>query len=192
MTILDALKAVASHDPDLARDRNFVGFSGLDTRFACKLAALDRLSPKQEIYAARFVRKYRKQVFEYLGGQNALKGKAKVTAVDTFLTSLTWENPTLDFTKAVRTSREEARGKVNAMVSKVTGALKGFVIRMRKYDPELVTACKQLPNRAFKADPQDKRWVTPGAAGDVLAVAALVKTFNLAVTEATRTFLVTV
>ena len=39
MTILDALKAVASHDPDLARDRNFVGFSGLDTRFACKLAS---------------------------------------------------------------------------------------------------------------------------------------------------------
>ncbi len=177
MTILDALKAVASRDPDLARDRNFVGFSGLDTRFACKLAALDRLSPKQEIYAARFVRKYRKQVFEYLGGQNALKGRAKVAAVDTFLTSLTWENPTLDFTKAVRTS---------------TGALKGFVIRMPKYDPELVTACKQLPNRAFKADPQDKRWVTPGAACDVLAVAALVKTFNLAVTEATRASLVTV
>jgi len=190
MTLLEALKAVAAHDPDNARDRNFAGFSGLDTAFACKLAALDHLSAKQELYCARFVRKYRKRVFEYLGGQNSLKGKAKVAAVDTFLTGLTWENPTLDYTKTV-TEAKPVRGKVNAMVSEVTGALKGFVIRMPKYDPELVTACKQLPNRAFKADPQDKRWVTPGAACDVLAVAALVKTFNLAVTEATRTFLVT-
>jgi len=170
MTILEALKAVSAHDDDHATVWNHVGFSGQDTHFANKLAAQDSLSPKQEIYAARMVRKYRKQVFAYLAsdGEKALKGKARESAIDAFLCALTWQHPTLDFTKEVMLPAKAA-GKVSAStISTARGILRGFVVRF-KYSPVLVDLVKRLPNRTFTKDNNDPRWTVGCTTADIEA-----------------------
>lgn len=204
MTILEALKMVSARDDDHARQWNHVGFSGQDTNFANKLAALDKLSPKQELYAAKFCRKYRKQVFAYalaaeqanpsalpnlylMQGQNA-KGKAKEASINAFIASLTWQHPTFDFSREAAPEAPKYRGKVSAFVGDKTNDLKGFVVRF-PYDAELVQAVKNVPNRQFKNDPNDKRWVTGCTPTDIVVVAALVKNYNLEASEATRKFL---
>lgn len=190
MTILEALKSVASRDTDHATCWNHVGFSGQDTHFANKLAEQDKLSPKQEIYAARMVRKYRKQVFNYLNPKPelVLKGKAKENAIDEFLCSLTWEHPTLDFTREVELPAAKPVGKVSATVTAAHGVLRGFVVRF-KYNPVLVDLVKRLPNRSFTKDNNDPRWTVGCTTADIAGLCQLVREHGFEASDATRKFL---
>ena len=189
MTILDALKLVASRDGDRARDRNDVGFSGQDTIFANKLAEQDSLSPKQEAYAAKFVRKYRKQVYAMANPTCALKGKARETAVVAFLASLTWQHASFTEGAVEPAKAKPSRGKVTGLVGQNTNAVKGFVVRMPRYDAELVAAIKALPNRQYKDDNGDKKWTVGTTDADKVALAKVVADFNLEASAECRALL---
>lgn len=207
MTILDALKLVASRDGDRARSLNGVGFSGQDTHFANTLAEKDSLSPKMEVYAAKFVRKYRKQVFAFalavekaspsllpnihlIHGATA-KGKKLNAVIDGFLGDLAWQHRTFDFNAAAEQASEPkpSRGKISGLVGERTNDLKGFVVRMPRYDAELVAAIKALPNRQYKDVNGDKKWTVGATAADVTGLARLVVEFNLEASDECRRLL---
>lgn len=187
MTILDALKLVSSKDGDRASVRNDVGFSGQDTIFANKLAEQDSLSPKQEAYAAKFVRKYRKQVYAMANPTCALKGKAREAAVVAFLASLTWQHPSFTDAAVEPAKAQPSRGKVTGLVT-ASNVLKGFVVRMPRYDAGLVQALKTLPNRQYKDD-GDKRWTVGTTDADKAGLAKIVADFNLEASAECRTLL---
>lgn len=184
MTILEALKTVASHC-DGARMHDCVGFSGQDAIFGNKLAALDSLSPKQEMFAAKFVRKYRKQIASRNGIGVDLKGKAREAAVEAFVAGLTWTHPTFDFNHV---PAPVSGGKVNALLSDSDNSLKSFVVRF-PYSPEKVAAIKSLPNRTFTKDNNDPRWIIGTSAGDIAGLVSMIRDFNLTTTPATEEIL---
>jgi hypothetical protein len=64
-----ALRVVAGFDADRAREINGMGFSKMDTRFGCELAARQWLTPRQAGVGAKIVRKYRRQYSKELYAQ---------------------------------------------------------------------------------------------------------------------------
>jgi hypothetical protein len=64
--IQEALRLLAGMDSDRARVLNGAGFSKFDTDFGCKLAMLDRLTPRQAEAAKKMVIRYRRQYSEEL------------------------------------------------------------------------------------------------------------------------------
>jgi SWI/SNF-related matrix-associated actin-dependent regulator 1 of chromatin subfamily A len=58
----DALRILAGLDADFARERNGVGFNGLDTGFGHSLAEMGSLTAKQASAGKRMIRKYHRQL----------------------------------------------------------------------------------------------------------------------------------
>ena len=58
----DALRILAGLDSDFARERNGVGFNGLDTRFGHSLAEMPSLTARQASAGKRMVKKYHRQL----------------------------------------------------------------------------------------------------------------------------------
>lgn len=162
-------------DTDRARCWNGIGFSGMDTDFGNSLAKREKLTAKMEWYAAKLVRKYRKQVGTALG-------VTKPKAIDELLTTLVWE---------YQTEEELAPkpvGTIAALAGQNSGELRGFVIRF-PYNAALVAAVKALPNRKYVDDANGKRWVTTGTPTDIAAVANLLRNFNFEVSAGAMAFL---
>ncbi len=65
-TVLEALRILAGNDEDFAREKNGIGFNGIDADFGHKLANLDKLTVKQYDIAKKILRKYHKQIPEEL------------------------------------------------------------------------------------------------------------------------------
>jgi hypothetical protein len=154
-TIHEALKLIAGKDIDHARVWNGVGFSGNDSNFGNSLAERDKLTPKMEWFAAKLVRKYRKQVAQITGVCEGLKGKAAEAKLNDFLAALVWEYQ--------ETVNKKTVGTISALVGKDTGTVKAFVIRF-PYDPQLVAAVRSLPSRRF--DTAEKKWIV-GSPSDI-------------------------
>ena len=58
----DALRILAGLDSDFARERNGVGFNGLDTRFGHSLAEMPSLTARQASAGKRMIKKYHRQL----------------------------------------------------------------------------------------------------------------------------------
>lgn len=69
-----ALRIIAGHDADRARQINGVGFNKFDTKFGCELAARDWLTPRQAQVGADIVKRYRRQyskeLYEQIFGES--------------------------------------------------------------------------------------------------------------------------
>jgi len=73
----DAIRILAGLDEDFARDRNGVGFNGVDTGFGHSLAEMTSLTPRQASAGKRMIRKYHRQlpddIIETLGFETQKK-----------------------------------------------------------------------------------------------------------------------
>jgi hypothetical protein len=190
ITVHEALKSVSEHC-DHARDRDDVGFSGLDANFANKMAALDHLSLKQEWYVARFCYKYRRQVianYESRGAQitQGLKGKAKDAAIKAFVFSLTWVAQTEENMAASASASSKPTKVISAACGERSGDLKHFVVRF-PYNYATVEAFKNAidwRDRKFdKVNPKDPKWEVLAQPGTVRALLAFATANGFTVTD---------
>jgi len=175
-TIHEALKSIANHDTDLARCRNGVGFSGRDTEFGNKLADFGRLSPKQELWAGRLVRKYREQVAGNFNVAPNLKGKPRKDAIENFLWSLEWQYQNPQPVAPQRT--------IKAVLGQNSGKLKGFAVRF-PYDQALVETLKaKVPYRTFdRSNPKDPKWLVQVVAANSAGLNYLVNECGFVASE---------
>lgn len=187
ITLHQALRSVAAHDPDNARERNDVGFSGFDTRFACDMAARDTLSAKQEWHVARFCWKYRKQVvanYERAGEQitQGLKGKARKAAVEAFLYSLVWEHQGAEeVAKATK-----PKSVISAACGVNSGDVKHFVVRFPYAEGTIhnLKLWTDWRDRSFdKSDPKDPKWILQPTVQTVDCLRRLVQHFGFYATD---------
>ena len=176
ITVHKALKSIADHDYDLARCQNGVGFSGRDSEFGNKLADFERLSPKQELWAGKLVRKYREQVAVNFNVAPGLKGKARKAAIENFLWSLEWQYQNPQPVAPQRT--------IKAVLGQNSGKLKGFAVRF-PYDQALVETLKaKVPYRTFdRSNPKDPKWLVQGVAANSAGLNYLVNECGFVVSE---------
>jgi hypothetical protein len=178
ITVHEALKSIAANDPDLARCINGVGFSSHDAEFGVKLADCERLTAKQEFFAGKLVRRYRKQVAAtYLIGLG-LKGKARDNAIENFLWSLGWQ---------YQNQAPAQKGTIKAILGQNSGRLKNFAIRF-PYNPALVETLKaKLPYRSFdRSDPKDVKWLAEPVAVNVAGLFHLVNECGFEVSDGAK------
>ena len=159
LSIHDALRTVANDDPDRCRDRNDVGFGAFDSEFGCKLAASERLSAKAEMFAARLVYKYRKQVAANYAIGGGLKGKKLAEATEQFVFALAWT-----YQAPLVQQTPKYNGRITAVIGERTGVVKHFVVRF-PYDQTMVDKLKvAVPYHARRFEKLPKpQWIVEGA-----------------------------